>query len=147
MKQGKEPIKNKRYEVLKELTISQQNQFALNDKQLKYLKENGLEHRFIHQKEYLTKNNYHRSGWRIVPDPEFPGANAEGLIAIGDLVMAVKTVEAQEAHRRELARKRAIYANQPGLQKAAKRDLEKAMRSSGLDGEVIEEMVDEDTED
>jgi hypothetical protein len=124
---GREPVRNKRYEVLKEVGYTDSNQLALTDRQQAYLSEQGLTHRFVYEKEYLKNNNFHRSQWKVVADPDMPGANSDGLVKVGDLVMAVKTKEQQAIHRQRLADKAKRYADPKAFIKQKAADLKATM--------------------
>lgn len=137
-KGGKEPIANKRYAGLLEVTPNDQNRLALSKEQKAYLVSNGLECRFIQKKEYLANNNFHRTGWTIVSDSEMPGTNAEGLVEVGDLVLAVKTKSAQNAHRKNLAAKNARYSDPKLINKKAAAELRSRMSEGNLSGQIHE---------
>ncbi len=138
MKNGKESIKSKKYDILKEASYTEREKFALTSDQANYLSANGLAHRFIQEKQYLLANNFHRTGWRIVADPDFPGANADGVVKIGDLVLAVKTKEAQDAHKKALKKKSDRYSNQKEVNKKAAEELRQKASDAGLSAQIHE---------
>lgn len=136
LKNGKEPISSK-YQVLHETEYSKKDKLALTDKQKTYLENNGLVGRFLWRKEYLKNSNFHQSGWQVIPDADMPGANAEGLIVVGDLVLGVKTVAANAARKAEVQAK---VDRQSGTNviRAEKVKLQQAMSNAGIKGKVIE---------
>jgi protein tyrosine phosphatase len=138
MKKGRESIKNKRYEVLKEIPYQSRNRLELNEKQKDYINANDLEVRFIYKKDYIKNNNFHRTGWKVIADPEFPGANAEGVVEVGDLVLAVKTKESQAYHRKELQRRSDVMGNVKGIQKKAREELESRAKDAKLNVRIHE---------
>lgn len=146
MKAGREPAKNKLYETLKEVKYQDSNKLALNEAQTKYLKKNGIVHRFVHRKQYMDANNFHKTGWRVIPDSEMPGANAEGLVVVGDLVMAVKGRDSQLAYRKALLEKNAKYSNPKRIQKEAADDLKRAARKIDASAEIHEGYEENDTD-
>lgn len=138
MKPGKEPIRNKVYESLLETSALSKSKLALSEIQRDYVKQNGLEVRFIRKKEYLEANNFHRTGWKIVQDKDMPGSNAEGLIEIGDLVLAVKTKEAQRVHRAELKSKTERHTDQKRVMQEAAAKLRDSARAANLNAQIHE---------
>src|SRR5688572_16673478 len=85
---GREPISNKKYSQLLETDYFDRNRLAITEQQREYLEANGLVHRYIRHKEYIDNNNFHKSGWKVIPDTDMPGSNAEGLVKVGDSVLA-----------------------------------------------------------
>lgn len=138
IKNGREPIRNKVYEGLLETSATERNKLALTATQKAYLKNNDLVSRFILKKEYLKANNFHRTGWKVVADQSMPGSNAEGLVEVGDLVLAVKTTSAQTAHRGELKRKAERHSDSKSVNKRAAQELRAAMQESNLNGRIHE---------
>lgn len=136
MKPGKEPIKNKKYEKLLETSSSEQNKLALTAEQQEYIDANGLEVRFIKKKDYLAANNFHRTGWKLISDSEMPGSNADGLVEVGDLVLAVKSKAAQAAHRAELKRKTERYTDPDRVNRQAADELKQSARASKLNAQI-----------
>ena len=135
---GKESIANKRYEVLQEVTYENRERLALTQPQKDYLEQNGLVARYLKRKEYLANNNFHRSNWKVVQDPDMPGANADGEVIVGDLVLGVKTKEGQRKHREALERKNRAYSSPSAVQKKARAELESAMREGNVKGRIHE---------
>jgi hypothetical protein len=135
-KGGREPIVNRSsvYEVLKETDYTAKDALALTDKQKAYLKTNDIVHRFVYKKEYLKNNNFHRSGWKVISDPNMPGTNAEGLVEVGDLVLAVKTTQAQKVHKDNVQARANRTFNQAN--KAAGEELRDKARKAGLSAEI-----------
>lgn len=149
-KPGKEPIANKKYESLYETSSTDRNRLALSPKQKAYLKANGIEARFIQKKQYLDANNFHRTGWKIIADPEMPGCNSEGLIEVGDLVLAVKSKEAQAVHRMDLKRKTDRYTDPKRITKQAAAELRESAKAASLNAQIhegYEENGGKDSED
>lgn len=147
MKAGRESVKNKVYEKLGEIKYQDNNKFNLTADQAVYLKQNGIVHRFVHRKQYMDSNNFHKSGWRVVPDTSMPGSNSEGLVVIGDLVLAVKTSENQAAHRKALLDKNKRYTNQKTNLKQAADDLKRAARKIDASAEVHEGYEENDNDE
>lgn len=145
IKAGKEPISSK-YQALHETEYTKKDKLALTDKQLDYLERNGLVGRFLWRKEYQKNNNFHASGWQVIPDADMPGANAEGLIVVGDLVLGVKTKTANAAHRAEINRKTDRQSSS-NVQRAKRVELQQQMNSAGLKGKVVEGYDEADAED
>lgn len=146
MKNGKEPVKNKRYDVLKETPYGDRDKFAITKNQREYLEANGLAHRFIQEKQYLLANNFHRTGWTVISDVDMPGANADGVVRIGDLVLAVKTQENQAAHRSALKKKSDRYSNQKEANKKAAEELKQRMAEARLSGQIHVGYEENDTD-
>lgn len=136
IKGGKEPLSNK-YQVLHETDYTKRDRLALSDKQKSYLEANGLVGRFLWRKEYERNNNFHRSGWKVIPDSDMPGANAEGLVIVGDLVLGVRTEKQNAAHKADIAAKTARQSP-AAVQKAKKAELQQALQNAGLKGKIVD---------
>ncbi len=145
LKNGKEPISNK-YQVLHETDYTKQDRMALSDKQKEYLSNNGLVGRYLWRKEYEKNNNFHRSGWKVVPDADMPGSNAEGLVIVGDLVLGVRTEKQNAAHKADIAARTARQSDGQ-FQKAKKAELQQALQSAGLKGKIVEGFDESDEEE
>jgi hypothetical protein len=147
IKNGKEAISSK-YQVLHETEYSKKDKLALSEKQLEYLENNGLTARFLWRKEYTKNSNFHASGWQVIPDSDMPGANAEGLVVVGDLVLGVRTKAASAAHRNSVNEKTARQST-GNVIKTEKAKLQQAMVNAGIKGKIIEgyeESADADDE-
>lgn len=138
MKPGKESIRNKAYENLDDGSMSGRSKLSLTVTQKEYVKKNSLVVRFIRKKDYLEANNFHKTGWKIVQDNEMPGSNSEGLIEVGDLVLAVKTESAQTAHRAELKRRSDRHTDQKRIAREAADQLRQAARAANLNAQIHE---------
>lgn len=145
IKGGKEPLSNK-YQVLHETDYTKRDRLALTEKQEAYLTANGLVGRFLWRKEYEKNNNFHRSGWKVIPDADMPGSNAEGLVIVGDLVLGVRTEKQNTAHKADIAAKTARQSPL-AVQRAKKAELQQAMDSAGIKGRVTEGYDESDSDD
>lgn len=107
----------------------------------------GLCHRWVNQKQYVENGGFHRSGWRAYRSEKKDssgdiGTNADGYITRMGLILAVKTVEEQQAHRARLARKNRDMAS---VAKSKADDFKKVARQAGAT--VDEGYEDEDGDD
>jgi hypothetical protein len=136
LKNGKEPLSSK-YQVLHETEYTKKDKLALSQKQEDYLANNGLDGRFLYRKHYEKNNNFHRSGWTVIPDSDMPGSNAEGLVIVEDLVLGVRTKQASAAHKAAVNERTARQSG-ANVIKAEKAKLQQALVSAGVKGKIIE---------
>lgn len=119
--------------------------FEFNDrlalpKELKEkLKEKGLDFRFINAQEFRRSGHYHRSHWRplsVSTDLGLPsafGANAQGEIQRGDLILGVRPKAVTAKHRAFLEERRRRYSN---FNKSEAEQLRKYAKQAGLGDQV-----------
>lgn len=120
------------------------------------LDRKGLAYRFINAKQYQQNYGFHRTGWRVYKreatassgSMDFSmGTDPEGYVRRGDLILAVKPKEMQEAHKQKIRAKTERYNN------ATKRNRENAdvlramAKTGGLDLTIEEGYGAEDSED
>lgn len=138
--------------------ITAQDLNALYESQLqvdpdvrKEIEDKGMVMRWINATELQKKHGFHRSGWKpykregkTTPDSIF-GGNPEGYICRGDLVLAVKPIEAQDRHRAILEYKANLYKSTN--QEHAKK-LRREAAQAGIKMKIMEGYESEgDTED
>lgn len=105
------------------------------------IESKGLVARWINLTEYKRQYGFHRSGWApYKPETALPATNslagdAEGYIKRGDLILAVKTNEQQNLHKRRLKHKADLYKGYNAEKAKEIRDL---MRNVGIKTKVVE---------
>lgn len=145
IKKGKTPVEKKSGEKNVAHDELFGNALTLSPELLKELDDKGLEGHFVDYKRMKEMDGYHPKGWKIYQRPksdtmdnqEFKlGSAPDGIIRRGSTVLAVKTKEQAEKHRRYLdqkaKRQRAAY------QKQAAQELRQAARDNRLDSRIIE---------
>jgi len=110
----------------------------------KEIKDKGLVYRFINAPQLQQNYGYHRSGWTPYKreatekkgslDFQF-GTDPEGYVRRGDLVLAVKTVRANEQRKAKIAASTARYDQ---FNKQAANQLKDFSKENGLDMRVEE---------
>lgn len=104
-----------------------------------YINALGKDFRFLNAREFRNSGNLHHSYWVpfVVPQEERAnmGANAEGNITRGDMILGVRDKRITKAHRKFLDERVAI---QNGTAKSAAAQLRDQARKSGGSVGVIE---------
>lgn len=78
-----------------------------------WLKDNGFTARWLNAKDYTTAGGFNKSGWRALRMSDVPerikssfnfafGQSPEGFMVRNDLILGIKTIEANETHRAKL---------------------------------------------
>lgn len=97
------------------------------------LKEDGKDWRFINAAEFRRNGNLHQSHWKplVVSGAEATalGADANGMIARGDLLLAIRDKGMSKAHRAFLDKRN---ASQLGHNKESARKLKQAAMDYGV---------------
>jgi hypothetical protein len=122
------------------------NRLALTNEIKTHLTEKGLDWRFINAAQFRNEGNVHRSHWKPYKfeGVDFGGIlNAEGYIARGDLILAVRQKQVSQAHRKFLNQRNNI---QKGFNKAEAKKFRQNLRDNGLEGQV-NVVEDDDSED
>jgi hypothetical protein len=123
-------------------------EFAFNNKlglpqELKdYLTSQGLDWRFLNAREYVANGNIHSGHWRAFKVPAdkvnaegFYGANAEGLVQRGDLILGVRTKAISAAHKEHINKRNQALYRQGSVEGQAKK-LREVVKDSSLSAET-----------
>jgi hypothetical protein len=102
----------------------------------KELAEKGFACRWISLREYQTNGNFHKQDWtpyKVSAGAKGPGefasgTNPEGYIVRKELVLAVRPLEAHNAHKAQIRRR---TASQSQIQKVAAQKLRETLGQSG----------------
>ncbi len=117
------------------------NRLSLPDALKQRMTKEGLDWRFINAQQFRSEGNVHRSHWTPYIVKDSPLANAEGLIARGDLILGVRPKSVTDAHRKYLKGRNNL---QKGHNKAAAQELKKMVRDAGLgEGSRVHEGYEE----
>lgn len=127
------------------------NRLALPDEVKEYLTGKGLDWRFLNAQEFRASGNIHRSHWRPFKIPAemagadgFYGANAEGLIQRGDLILGVREKAITVAHKEHINKRNKALYQQATVEGQAKK-LKETVRESSIaaDTKILEGYEDE----
>lgn len=126
------------------------NMTELDADLIEELKSKKLEYRFINRVQF-QKNGFHRSHWkpyrreatseRSAADKLF-GADPDGFVIRGDLILAVKSAEAASQHRDFLDRKNKILSRSAKSSEQASR-LRQEIQGLGKDAQIHETEEDD----
>lgn len=115
---------------------------ALPSKLKEYLNAQGMDFRFLNATQYRASGNFHKSDWRPFDirgakslAGETFGANAEGIIQRGDLILGIRPKTISAAHKQRLADKNQRYS-QANVAKTQKKQFQEQVRDAGL-GEYV----------
>jgi hypothetical protein len=107
----------------------------------------GLAYRFINAKQYVDKQGFHHSGWKVYKRDvserakgafDFDmGTDPEGYVRRGDLILAVKPQEMQQRHKEKIRAKTARYSPD-ALNKAAAQQMRDRARENNVNMSVDE---------
>lgn len=139
LKNGKMPLSQKT-QVSSDMSEDDFNLLALDQELKDELAAKGFAYRFINAKQYVEKQGFHRSGWKVYKRDisnrskgafDFDlGTDPEGYVRRGDLILAVKPTEMQARHREKLAAKTARYSPERYNKEAAQQLRDRARESS-----------------
>jgi hypothetical protein len=115
---GRASLKSKTQKADFAHLTSEVNLLTVDPELAQFLQQEGYAYRWLNLKRYLQDGNSHRSGWVAyqLADETISairggtisfryGISPEGYIVRNDLVLGVKPIELQEAHRRKLSEK------------------------------------------
>jgi hypothetical protein len=141
IKQNKVSVKEKH--VVKEAPINMadvfMNELELDPILLKELKEKGLAYRFINGTHY-RKNGSHRARWipyKRETKSELFGADPDGFVRRGDLILAVKPEQAAQMHK-QLLKQRAQAQSNAVINKTHAEQFREMAKESGVKTQVSE---------
>ncbi len=125
------------------------NALGLDPNIVKALRDKGLVHRFISAPKLMSSGGYHARGWRPIKLKEIEGygtidtfgADPDGYLRRGDLVLAVRSKELNDKHKAYLAQEGARGKN---IQKKQADELRQFVKGNDLGMEIIEGYEDED---
>lgn len=140
---GKRSIKDVHKDLgfapLEEANISGYDDLDIDHALKAELKDNQLAYRFINFKTF-KRNGFHKQHWKPYRRSSRPDNNvlfnldADGYTVRGDLVLAVKPYEWNDARKQELAKKNALKS---GIVGAKTKEMRELAAKSGI-GAVVE---------
>lgn len=148
IKDGKKPLSTKRKMPSEPIAVDDvfSSALSLDPELLKELEAKGLTPRFVDAKRMMEMGGYNDKGWQVFRRDKKPsdtintsdfkyGNDPSGIIRRGSLVLAVKSKEKAEQHRRFL-NQRAESQQNFGKEKAE--ELRRFARQNGLTAEIYE---------
>lgn len=117
------------------------NEFELPSAIKQALKDQGLVARFVNASKFRDEYSVHRGGWQVYNAraggvlKSLQGADPEGIIRRGDLVLAVRTVDASLKHKKVLKQMNGQLKN---INKLKAEELRDSAKAAGVEATVIE---------
>ncbi len=145
MSKGKEtkPTETPSYDsTFRDTEFAFNNKLGLPKELKEYLTSQGLDWRFLNAREYRENGNIHQAHWRAFKVPAdkvgaegFYGANAEGLVQRGDLILGVRTKAISAAHKEHINKRNQALYRQGSVEGQAKK-LREVVKESSLASET-----------
>lgn len=114
------------------------SRLALPKKLKDYLNSQGMDFRFLNATQFRASGNYHGRDWRPFDvraakslGGETFGANAEGVIQRGDLILGIRPKNISAAHKERLAKKNAAYSA-ANVAKTHAKQIKEQIRERGM---------------
>lgn len=113
------------------------NRLSLADALKDKMRKENLDWRFINASQFRSDGNIHRSHWKPYrlegADVVTFGANPEGLINRGDLILAVRSTKITQAHKQFLAKRNAAQKSENAVGAS---ELRKMAKAAGVEKEA-----------